>query len=219
MLFLWAHPVSYRTTRLAIAGLAITIWALALLLWWNVKPVRYLCLLFVVAVLILAIVPGRKADAAALRARYTQCLIAYEGTKYVWGGENRLGIDCSGLVRRGMIIALLKEGVATGNPGLIRESYFMRWFDCSANSLKDGYGNQTRQLFETPSIQKLDHSKLQLGDLAATADGVHILAYLGNERWIEADPGGRVLTLSASDENGWLKLPVVLLRWEILIEH
>jgi hypothetical protein len=112
--------------------------------------------------------------------------------------------------------ANLQEGLATLNPGLIRQSYLMRWYDSTANALKDGYRNQTRQLFPAPNIRDLDHTQLQPGDLAATADGVHILAYLGNQTWIEAAPGAKVRTLKPTDPSDWLTTPVVLLRWQTL---
>jgi hypothetical protein len=215
-LFLWAHPVSYRSTRLAIIVLALFIWTLTLLLWWKSKPIRYLCCGVFILVLLVAILPGRNPNPSHLRDRYVRSLLTYEGTKYVWGGENRLGIDCSGLIRRALIISMLQEGLTTGNPGLIRQSYAMRWFDCTANALKNGHRNQTRQLFASPSIHATDHSKLLPGDLAVTADGVHILAYIGNQTWIEADPGGAVKKLHATEDNDWLQIPIVLLRWEIL---
>jgi hypothetical protein len=216
LLFLWAHPVSYRISRIAIIALALFIWTLAFVLWWKSKPIRYVCLGIALGVLLIAILPGRPPNIPRLRDRYVRCLHSYDGTQYVWGGENRLGIDCSGLVRRGFIMALLQEGVTTFNPGLIRQSYLMRWYDCTANALKNGYRAQTRQLFASPSISSTDHSKLRAGDLAVTADGVHILAYIGNEMWIEADPAGSVRQLKASADSEWLGMPVIFLRWKTL---
>ena len=55
-----------------------------------------------------------------LRQKYVDSLVRYEGTKYVWDGENRLGIDCSGLVRKGLIDAAVRAGISTWNPRLIR---------------------------------------------------------------------------------------------------
>ncbi|MFN2599036.1 MAG: NlpC/P60 family protein, partial [Pyrinomonadaceae bacterium] len=52
-----------------------------------------------------------------MRRAYIASLESYEGTRYVWGGENSRGIDCSGLVRRGLINADFHEGVVTANPG------------------------------------------------------------------------------------------------------
>jgi hypothetical protein len=56
------------------------------------------------------------------------------------------------------------------------------------------------------------------GDLAVTRSGVHIMAYLGNKRWIEADPAaGSVITITApSANNSWFHTPMNIVRWGIL---
>jgi len=214
VIFLWLHPVTYRSTRMAIVGLVALLWGSSLVLWWDMKAIRIAALAIAVVVLLLAILPGRTPDVGKLRSNYVKSLTAYEGTRYIWGGENRLGIDCSGLVRRGLIDASLRQGLTTANPGLIRRSFLMRWFDCSARALQEEYRSQTHRLFPARSIQQLDHTKLEPGDFAVTASGVHTLAYLGDKKWIEADPGaGRVITVRAEDDNGWLKVPIEVVRW------
>jgi len=214
VIFLWLYPVGYRSTRIAIIGLLLAIWVGVLVLWWNRRTVRTVAIGLACAVALLAIWPGRTPDITQLRSQYVRSLVGYEGTKYVWGGEAWLGIDCSGLVRRGLIDASLQQGLRTANPGLIRHSFSMRWFDCSARALQEEYRNQTHRLFLAQSIRDLDHSKLEAGDFAVTANGVHTLAYLGDRTWIEADPGaGRVIKVLANDENSWLRVPVELIRW------
>jgi len=199
---------------MAILGLLFAIWGGSLALWWNLRTVRFAGFAIALVLVAVAAWPGRQADIALLRANYVRSLVSYEGTKYVWGGENRLGIDCSGLVRRGLIDASLGQGLKTANPGLIRQSFLMRWFDCSAHALQKEYRGQTHRLFASPSIQQIDPGILQPGDIAVTATGIHTLAYLGDQTWIEADPGaGRVIKVRASGENEWLKMPVDILRW------
>jgi hypothetical protein len=214
VIFLWFHPVSYRSTRMAIVGLLLGIWSGALVLWWERRTIRLVGLGLAVVVLALVAWPGRAYDVGQLRANYVKSLLAYEGTTYMWGGENRFGIDCSGLVRRGLIDASLRQGVKSANPGLIRQSFLMRWFDCSASALQDEYRMQTHRLFPARSIHDLDHSKLKAGDFAVTSSGVHTLAYLGDEIWIQADPGaGRVIKVRAAEDNGWLHMPIQVMRW------
>jgi hypothetical protein len=67
-------------------------------------------------------------------------------------------------------------------------------------------------------INSIDSSKLLPGDLAATADGVHILAYIGDKKWIEADPTERKVIVVATPEriNYWFGVPVYILRWQQL---
>ena len=100
------------------------------------------------------------------------------------------------------------------NPNLIRAALSLWWFDCSARALLEEYRGQTKRLLAAENVRQLDPSKLQPGDFAVTADGVHVLAYLGEGIWIEADPGlQRVVRLNAMEENHWLKVPIVVMRW------
>jgi cell wall-associated NlpC family hydrolase len=132
----------------------------------------------------------------------------------VWGGENHYGIDCSGLVREGLIQTNLHQGFATLNPALIRRGLEMWWFDAGADALLREYRGYTDRLFAAVSINELDHNQIQPGDLAATSDGEHILAYLGDRRWIEADPNlQKVVIESVPTANIWFHTSVEILRW------
>ena len=67
--------------------------------------------------------PGqRTAQPEALRSAYLRGLARYDGVLYYWGGESPKGIDCSGLVRRGMINGLWCEGFREGRPALLRQT-------------------------------------------------------------------------------------------------
>jgi len=58
---------------------------------------------------------------------------------------------------------------------------------------------------------------LKPGDLAVTADGIHIMAYLGNRIWIEADPNmHKVIEVAVPTSNQWFNTPVVFVRWKWL---
>jgi cell wall-associated NlpC family hydrolase len=137
---------------------------------------------------------------------------------YYWGGESGHGIDCSGLIRRGLIDALFWRGLRTCDAALVRGALDLWWHDCSASNLGEQQGGITAAVLETPSINALDHARISPGDLAVTKNGIHIMAYLGANRWIEADPlAGRVLTVTApSQENGWFDTPMRIVRWSLL---
>ena len=94
----------------------------------------------------------------------------------------------------------------------------MWWFDLSALALRDGERGWTTRLFKADSINSINTSKLLPGDLAATADGIHILAYISEHKWIEADPGERkVMVVNVPDKiNYWFQVPVYTLRWQQL---
>jgi hypothetical protein len=70
-----------------------------------------------------------------------------------------------------------------------------------------------------PSINELDHTKIAKGDFAVTRDGVHTLAYTGNNIWIEADPTyGKVMEVKVPNLNIiWFKVPVLIVRWKQFI--
>lgn len=165
--------------------------------------------------------PARSYDHNRLRAEYVRNLRLYNGAKYVWGGETGLGIDCSGLIREGMIMADLKYGIATGNPALLREAAAIWWRDCSAVNLGEGYSGRTDFLKATDSLKELDYSALLPGDIAVTEAGAHVLAYVGQKTWIEADPnaltGDKVIEVTASQSrNAWLDVPMRIMRWRDL---
>lgn len=208
-------PISITLIRLAaIAGLAL-LWlgALAFLLWRSRRAFIALLLVGVIPGLWL-LLPGRDEDTEELRVAYVHQLSRYQGTPYVWGGENRLGIDCSGLVRRALIHANLERGLLTLNPAPVRRALSMTWHDCTAMDLRDGATGLTHWLGESRSINTLDQHAVLPGTLAVTRNGVHVLAYLGGGRWIQASPAeGRVITLLSPSEDSWFGAPVVLVEW------
>jgi hypothetical protein len=212
------QPLGYTLGKLATLLFIGGIWAGSIYLGWRRLPVRIGALVVTFSMILCLILPGRSVDARSLRAEYVHAMQGYTGTPYVWGGENHVGIDCSGLVREGLIQANFRIGIATLNPSLVRQGLAMWWFDLSAIALRDGERGWTTKLFQADSINSIDPSKLLPGDLAATADGIHILAYIGDRKWIEADPGERKTIVVTTPEriNYWFGVPVHILRWQQL---
>jgi cell wall-associated NlpC family hydrolase len=164
------------------------------------------------------LLPSHAIDRAALRTAYLSNLKSYVGTRYIWGGENRIGIDCSGLPRKSLRMALLSCGLKTGNGGAMRAYAEQWWFDASAKALSQGYRGYTIPLHVSGKIQTLDYSTFEPGDLAVTSNGVHVMVYIGGDLWIQADPGiGKVAVLNGrTDANHWFKVPVTMHRWSVL---
>jgi hypothetical protein len=161
--------------------------------------------------------PGRAVDPDFLAADYSRGLRCFRGVHYVWGGEGFLGVDCSGLVRKGLAWGQLYHGIRTLNGRPIRDAIGLWSHDCSARALRDGYRGWTTELFRHENIDGADHGGLRMGDLAVTADGVHVLAYLGSRKWIEADPDvHKVIEMVLPTSNVWFKTPVVFVRWKWL---
>lgn len=173
--------------------------------------------LVLVGVLVLGFLfaPGRPVNAATLQQETVTSLLGYQGTPFVWGGESRFGVDCSGLVRMGRIWAELKLGTRTANPALVRHGLWLWWRDCSAAQLGTGSYHFTRLLRREQSINQGSDADLLPGDLGVLADGIHVVAYLGGHRWIEADPGlEKVVVVGIPDKtNAWFNQSVRLVRW------
>lgn len=216
----WAisTPIQSQFTKLpflfAVAGIPVTLvciwrplrWPLAILTLLLVSPFLY---------------PGHPVNSAELRRTYTASLRSYLGVPYVWGGETGRGVDCSGLLRRAWQKALWREGLRTRNSALWREAAFVWWNDCSAREMGLGYRGHMQDVGEVRSINALSAGSLEPGDLAVTAGGAHVLAYLGNDVWIQADPnlvngGDKVILTSRPSQNGWFHLKAQLRRWSLL---
>lgn len=214
---LWCYPVAYRTTRvLETLGLFLC-WAGALFLWRRRKAIAMPLIGVALICIVILLLPGRPVKFDSLAKDYCQALRTFRGVPYVWGGEGLLGIDCSGLVRQGAIWGQLKYGLSSLNGGPIRNALSLWWNDCSAEGMRDGFSGLTHLRFKAESISTTDDSRLRPGDLAVTVDGVHVLAYLGERTWIEADPNLHKTTeVTLPTSNAWFQVPVVIVRWEFL---
>lgn len=212
-------PISSRLIRLAQMTLPVAAVALVLSLTGHGRARRGAIALGIVplAVLFALVAPSRPVDASEVRAAYVSELRELQGTRYVWGGEGGMGIDCSGLPRKAMLDATLKRAVASVNPTLLRRAAGIWWNDLSARAFGEQHQGSTVPVTEGESIRTLDHSPLEPGDLAVTRDGQHLLVFLERDRWIQADPNaGKVIQVRAGDDNHWLSVPVRVVRWRAL---
>jgi len=213
------YPVSLGWTRAAGAALLGLLGAGLLGLWWRYRFLRWTLMGLYVALALFAVWPGNADyDRAELRQEVAQALQRYEGVRYVCGGEGFLGVDCSGLVRRGMIDGTFLYGVRTLNPYLLRQAIRLWWHDISVHDMEMGARGNAKKITEEKSLALLDDKNLHPGDFAITSDGLHALAYLGDHVWIAADPGERkVLRLNArTTKKDWLRQPLSVLRWRLL---
>ncbi|MBC8135196.1 MAG: C40 family peptidase [Fibrella sp.] len=224
MVLWWATLASFAATmvlplrsgalRAGMVLAGILLWLAGTYLCRRRRSLLAIGLLVPVLVTLFVLSPDRSVDSNRLRGAYVESLRSLEGTNYVWGGETRLGIDCSGLVRGAMVEANLREGIRTGNPRLVRTAATLWWFDASAKALGENYRGLTTPIADAKSLNEADYSALHPGDIAVTESGIHTLAYLGDKTWIQADPVPmRVVRTTAPATGGWFVQGVRLLRW------
>ena len=218
LIVLAARPYHDGALRYGLPLSLLATWSAGLAFVWHGKSARIILLALPVLAVIPFCLPAKQIDPAKLRDRYVATMRGLEGTPYVWGGESHRGIDCSGLPRRALRDALLENGLQQANGAAFREWARQWWFDTSAKALGENYRDFTRPTGVSGKLRDLDFSKLVHGDLAITADGRHVMIYLGNGEWIQADPGPFKVSIGkpATDPNPWFDTMVNIQRWTIL---
>lgn len=221
------------TVRMLLVGtILFAVFTAALLLHRFLRDKRRIRIIFLILLLLSTVAlsvkqlaGGSEIDRLSLRSSYTQRLNSYLGVRYSWGGETRLGIDCSGLARTALVDAMLAQGWYEGNARTIWPvAWRLWWRDTSASGmLNESYGYTRRighadELSEPGSIRMDQGMSLQAGDLAVTDGGAHVMIYKGDGRWIEANPDdGRVVENSAAKSSrAYFSMPVTILRWWML---
>lgn len=220
LIILNLDPVSTRMHRLVIlCSLAGACFGPLFLLW---KFVAARVVFVTMPILLIApfLLPGKDIERMALRDDYLARIVSYKGTGYHWGGENRRGIDCSGLPRKALRDALLYQGLRTINGRCTRLFLKHWWNDASAKALAEGYLGYAVPTGEQGTIEKMVYDKLQPGDLAVTEGRKHVMMFLGGEKWIQADPAANQVTIDngRTGKSGWFAVPVTLHRWRELAE-
>ncbi|MCM8528901.1 MAG: C40 family peptidase [Lentisphaeraceae bacterium] len=206
----WFYPVNSFLSR-------CTLICIFLFFWFSPYIAGVRNLKFIIAHLLLTIfviaspfIFIRKSKPFETNELYLKNLHSFAGTPYYWGGENLIGIDCSGLPRKSMMNACFYTG-------LFSKAAELWWYDSSARALSEHYRNYTEKVASFSSLRQVDYSLLKAGDMAVTSDGIHVIVYLGNERWIQADPNqGRVVIEDPKvTKSSWFDLKVNVVRWSI----
>ncbi len=212
------HPVNRASLRIAgIVGICL-VWVSLLIKCRRKSTPSVILLALPVVLTIYLVIPVRVSDHQALRSAYLEELEKLDGTRYVWGGESKLGVDCSGLPRLALRQAHCRRFFSTGNPGHARAWLNSWWFDSSADALANDYRGFTWPVDVEGTLQDIDPKTINPGDLAITENGVHLLVFLGDGKWIQADPGpNKVLIQDPKvDSSGWFKMKSTIHRWREL---
>ena len=129
--------------------------------------------------------------------------------------ESRRAVQPFPLHRHSQPNPAFLRGLATLNPLLVRGAIDIWWNDTTAEQIGMGYDGRTALVTKCLSLNDLDSSLLQPGDMAVTTSGIHVMAYLGINRWIGADPVEGKVTIFTVPEatNGWFSCPMNIVRW------
>lgn len=213
-------PVTTKLHRLAILFAIAGACFGPLILLWKSKAARVVFIALPLLLLAPFLLPGKDIERDALRDDYLKRIVSHEGIGYHWGGESRRGIDCSGLPRKALRDALLNQGLRNLNGTSTRLFLKHWWNDASAKALAEGHLGYAVPTGESGTIAAMNYGNLQPGDLAVTEDRRHVLIFLGDEKWIQADPGAETVTVAngRTGKSGWFAVPVTTHRWSVLAE-
>lgn len=218
LLLFWYFPIVNVPVRIATLVTAALVVGESIFLAWRFRLFRWLLVVCYILFAAFILLPSRPIqNRPDLRAAYCNELESYLGSPYFWGGEGRFGIDCSGLVRRGMEDALVSSGFHCLDSSLLRQGILLWWQDTNAKGIGEGYSGKTHLITTCRSLNELDYSLLLPGDLAVTASDTHVMAYLGKKTWIAADPSEmRVTKFSIPEKNLYFNSPARIVRWSML---
>ena len=217
LLILLNNPVHSGITKLGFIICLVACITGILRILWKFKLARLVPAILALLLIVFSIIPSKPIDSKKLHQLYIEQLQSFEKTPYVWGGESSVGIDCSGLPRRALRNSLITYGLTQRNKSAIFYCLEQWWFDTSAMALGHGFRNFTYKLEPHGKIKDMDHAGLLPGDLAVTESGRHVIVYLGNLQWIQADPGAGKVTIHHAHrhKNVWFNQPVYTHRWSI----
>jgi hypothetical protein len=190
MVVLLLTPIRNQLIRLGIIESILLQIAIITYFTWGVKSIGK-CLLGGFIVLIIFLVSTAKLyppDAD----KYVAALKRYEHVPYVWGGETKKGIDCSGLIR----MALFDVYLSDYKWGAALHIFF---FDAAAKDLGRKYKNILTYKRSYPSIKEIPLAELKKGSIVVASD-IHTFAYIGENQWIQASPTDYKVTIKDADE-------------------
>jgi cell wall-associated NlpC family hydrolase len=115
-----------------------------------------------------------------------------------------------------MFRSLVEESIFSTNPALLRAAFNLWWRDTNAIQLGKSANGLTSPKGDGSPIPMRDAQNLRPGDLAVTTSGSHVLAYLGDNRWIEADPDIMRVHIVDLDKSQIAGQEVLLVAWRWL---
>lgn len=207
----WFYPVNSFLARAILIAVFTLFWFSPYIAGVRNKKLMIGHIIFTVTLFSLPSLLIDKKSVGHLQSLYVKNLKSFEGTAYYWGGENLIGIDCSGLPRKSMMNACF----FTGHFSKAMELW---WYDSSARALKESYRSYTSKVATFGSLRDVDYSLLTAGDMAVTVSGVHVIVYLGEGKWVHADPDQARVVVEGPKltKSTWFDVKVEVVRWNHL---
>jgi len=115
-----------------------------------------------------------------------------------------------------MVRALIDRGLASFDAEMLRSAFTLWWHDTNAIQLGKGANGLTLPIGDGSPMPMRAAQSLRPGDLAVTTSGSHVLAYLGDNRWIEADPDVARVQIVDLNASRIADQEVLLVSWQWL---
>lgn len=190
MVVLLMTPIRNQLIRIGIIESILLQYAIITYFTWRIKLLGK-SLLGVFILFVVFIISTAKLYAPE-EEKFVAALKRYEHVPYVWGGETKKGIDCSGLIRMALCDVYLSEfkwGAA----------FQIFYFDVAAKDLGKKYKSILTYKRSYPSIKDIPISELKKGSIVVASD-IHTFAYIGENKWIQASPTDNKVTIKDANE-------------------
>lgn len=202
-----------HSTKINISILAMITIGFVWLIWRLKNKKKILVYIFGFFLLpLLPFINQSSINQVKMKEFYLEYLREYQGTDYVWGGEGKWGIDCSGLPRSSFMKANFKYAYLYFNGKALRKFLWLWWYDASAKELLNGYRGATMVDSKIFKINDL-RQNIEPGDMAT--NGSHVLVYLSVNEIIQSDPHRNSVVIDILPAKSlWYRIDVNLVRWK-----
>ncbi|HCC07619.1 MAG TPA: hypothetical protein DEP72_05610 [Clostridiales bacterium] len=182
------HPVPERLSKYMVIGCFVISWLIIVFkLWYNFFT-RGVVIIATVFIFVTFYGSNKVVVSNELiNACYVENLKDYENTKYMSGGENGIGIDSSGLVRRPMIDTFIEMGLLTKNMQYIRVALRIWLDDYAISDIYNNYKDMYIDIQKFSSISEITDKTIKSGDILIYDNCSQVYIYLGNNEWIEVN--------------------------------
>jgi cell wall-associated NlpC family hydrolase len=100
------------------------------------------------------------------------------------------------------------------SPAHLRRALHLWLRDQGASNFENNAPIEGKRIVTLPSIKGRTPKTILPGDLAIVGDGIHVLLYLGENRWIQADPSSSTVHEddTSNGQISWFNGKAVILR-------